>query len=450
MKRTIDMEAILSPIPGDNPAGEDLRYTPIYEEIKEARRADDPLDRGDWQREIKTADWDRVITTAVEALSKKSKDLQIVAWLMEALVNTEGFNGLAIGLRILHSFLKDYWEQVYPVIEEGDLEFRAAPLEFVNEKLSSCLKQVPLTDISVGPGYSWLKWKESRDVGYESNALTRTGEVDESKKKMREELIAEKKLTAEEFDSAAARSSKAYYQSLSENLTIGREIFKKLDQFVDEKFGKQAPRLSDFGMALEDCERVVMKIYKEQKGGTEPMLQPGSPKTKTITQQKGEKKTEERIPPSSPPAEGTHSVAIPPVQIGEFVDSDSLEMDLWEEALQILKTSGIKNALARLLRASNSAPSVRARTRYRLLMAKLCLEADRLDLARPIVEELNHLIEELHLERWESPLWIAEVLDALYQCLTRGQPSDDDLNKGKALFERLCRTDVTKAIIYKR
>jgi type VI secretion system protein ImpA len=82
-------------------------------------------------------------------------------------------------------------------------------------------------------------------------------------------------------------------------------------------------------------------------------------------------------------------------------------------------------------------------------MTKLCLEADRPDLARPIVEELNHLIEELHLERWESPLWMAEVLDALYQCLTRGEPSDEDKNRAKALFQKLCTTDVTRAMNYK-
>ena len=77
MKREIDIDAILTPIPGDHPAGEDLRYTPTYDEIKEARRADDPLDRGEWEREIKTSDWDKVVTLAVEALREKTKDLQI-------------------------------------------------------------------------------------------------------------------------------------------------------------------------------------------------------------------------------------------------------------------------------------------------------------------------------------------------------------------------------------
>ena len=437
MKKAIDINILLVPMPGENPAGEDLRYTPIYDDLKEARRADDLLERGDWQREIKTSDWNKVISVAVDALSKKSKDLQIAVWLTEALINLEGFSGLATGLKILHGLLQDYWEQVYPAIEDSDLEFRAAPLEFLNDKLSSSLQQVPLTDTSVGPGYSWLKWQESREVGAESDTLSRSGNVDENKKKRRDELIAEGKLTAEEFDSAMARTSKAYYQSLAEDLTLGRETFKKLDELVDEKFGSQAPRLTDFGEALENCARVVMKIYKEQKGGGEPAPKP-APELKAQVEKAAIPDTGEK-----------REIAALPYQVGEFSDSDSAEKAVWEEALQIMKTAGIKDALAKLLGASNCAPSVRARNRYRLLMAKLCLEADRPDLARPIVEELNHMIEELHLERWESPLWIAEVLDALYQCLTRGEPSDEDKNRGKALFQKLCTTDVTRAMIYK-
>jgi type VI secretion system protein ImpA len=133
----------------------------------------------------------------------------------------------------------------------------------------------------------------------------------------------------------------------------------------------------------------------------------------------------------------------------EVSDTVSLEKAVWEESLQVMKSSGMKQALGQLLAAASSAPSVRERNRYRLLMARLCLTAGKPDLARPIVEELHALIEELHLERWESPLWIAEVLDALYQCLTQGEPSDDDMIRAKALFQRLCVTDITKALPYK-
>ncbi len=133
----------------------------------------------------------------------------------------------------------------------------------------------------------------------------------------------------------------------------------------------------------------------------------------------------------------------------QISDSVTLEMVTWKEALKLLESSGMKNALEKLLTASNSASSVRDMNRYRLLIAKLCLRAERPDLARPIAEGLYALIEELHLERWESPRWIAEVLDALFECLMKGEGSDEDMSRAKVLFERLCTTDVTKAITYK-
>ena len=109
----------------------------------------------------------------------------------------------------------------------------------------------------------------------------------------------------------------------------------------------------------------------------------------------------------------------------------------------------MKEALALLLAASCASPSERERNRYRLLMGKICLRAGRPDLARPILEGLCSLIEELHLERWESPLWIAEVLESLYQCLTSGEPSGDDSGRAGELFRRICSLDVTKAILYR-
>ena len=438
MKRKIDIEAILAPIPGDNPAGEDLRYGPAYDQIKEARRADDLLDRGDWQREIKTSDWDAVIATAVDALINKSKDLQIAAWLTEALVDTEGFSGLAIGLKMLTGFLRDYWEHVYPEIEEDDLDFRVGPIEFMNEKVWLAVKQVPLTDKDATPGYSWLQWQESRQVGHEADIRNQYGDVDENKKKARNASIAEGKITAEDFDAAVARSSKAYYESLAEDLTVCLEAFKRFDDTVDEKFGSEAPRLAELREALEDYERVIMKIFKEKKD-LDAIEEP-EPATEEAAAADVNEVEEE---------EDASSEDVLPFPANRILDSGSLEKAMWKDALAKLKASGIKKALGQLFSASCSAPSVREKNRYQLLMAKLCLKAERPDLARPIAEKLNILIEELQLERWESPVWIADVLDTLYKCLTTGEPTDEDIGRARALLQRLCTTDVTKAMSYR-
>ena len=42
-------EDILNPIPGDNLSGQNVRLTPVYDKIREARREDDALAQGAWQ-----------------------------------------------------------------------------------------------------------------------------------------------------------------------------------------------------------------------------------------------------------------------------------------------------------------------------------------------------------------------------------------------------------------
>src|SRR5437899_3868639 len=96
-------EDLLTPIAGDNPSGQNLRYAPVYDKIKEARRKEDPIARGDWQRPLKEADYRQVIKLSTEALASTSKDLQIAAWLTEALVYQEGLSGLADGLSLLRA-----------------------------------------------------------------------------------------------------------------------------------------------------------------------------------------------------------------------------------------------------------------------------------------------------------------------------------------------------------
>src|SRR6202035_4718726 len=93
-------EDLLKPIPGSNPGGESLRYNPVYDKIKEARREDDDAPQGDWKRERKLADFNVVFKLASEAIAEKSKDLQLAAWLTEALIRKDGFNGLRRGLEL--------------------------------------------------------------------------------------------------------------------------------------------------------------------------------------------------------------------------------------------------------------------------------------------------------------------------------------------------------------
>src|ERR1039457_5896460 len=155
MTEQINLEAITAPLSDDAPAGEELRYTKVYDDIKAARRADDDIPQGDWQREMKSAEWDKVIRIAVDVLTNQSKDFQIAAWLTEALAMEVGFGGVESGLRVLTALLSQFWETAYPRVEDDDFDYRAAPFDFLNERLTAAIRMIPLTDFHAGPEYSY-------------------------------------------------------------------------------------------------------------------------------------------------------------------------------------------------------------------------------------------------------------------------------------------------------
>ena len=65
--RAIDLQQLLQPIPGANPAGESLRYEGTYDRIVDARREDDPaLSQGIYRSNLKRADWATVETICIE------------------------------------------------------------------------------------------------------------------------------------------------------------------------------------------------------------------------------------------------------------------------------------------------------------------------------------------------------------------------------------------------
>lgn len=450
MKTELDIAAICARIPGDNPAGENLRYAQVYEDIKEARRTDDSLNLGDWKHAVKTSDWDKVIVLTSDVLSKKTKDLQLASWLTEALLHEEGFEGLAAGISIINRFLKDYWESIYPQIEDGDIEYRTAPIAFINDRLSIKLLQIPITDVTSTAGHSFLKWQESRTVGYESGLINQNGDIDDDKEKKRNDLIGEGKLTAEAFDAAVAASPRGFYEVLMKNVALCSRELSELDATLDDKFGEYAPGLSEFTKSLDDCGTLIKKIFRE-KGGRDDYeesvpVETGPEPPAAEAQIDEEAETSETESPTTEATGSKKEEIKSPLLTPDISGSDGRSDEiLLEESLQMTKTSGFEKTLGHLLTLCHSAPSLRETNRYRLIMAKLCLKEGRPELARPIVEELYALIEELHLERWESHSWIAEVIAAFHKCLIHGNPSEDEAKKAQALFQRLCRVDITKA-----
>lgn len=253
----IDVEGLLTAIPGDRPAGESLQHSGVYDEIQEARREEDGLDQGEWKRETKVADWVKVATLASEALATQTKDLRICAWLIEALVKLYGFAGLRDGLAVMRGLHVLYWEHLYPEDDEGDLEARANAISWMDQKAAMAIREVALTRSD--PSYSYNDWEQS-------NLFNVGPDVDSSTAAERRQRAAEEnKITSEDWLRAKQSTPRAFYETIFAHINESWEMFEALDLMMDERFGRQTPGLGALKKSLDAVRTLVEKIVKDKR-----------------------------------------------------------------------------------------------------------------------------------------------------------------------------------------
>jgi type VI secretion system protein ImpA len=130
-----DLAALLAPISAEASTGADLRkdYSPdsLYYRLRdaraEARAAERAIDGGSADAGS-ASQWRAVRALAIEALSQQSKDLEIVAWLTEALLRSDGLVGLAAGFRLMAGLTDGFWEGFFPQPDEDGVAGRLAPV----------------------------------------------------------------------------------------------------------------------------------------------------------------------------------------------------------------------------------------------------------------------------------------------------------------------------------
>jgi type VI secretion system protein ImpA len=252
---------LLNPIAGDNPSGANLRYEKVYDQIKEARTEDDEsIPSGAWARTVKRADHNLVIKLAGEALASKSKDLQLAAWLTEAHVKKEGIGLILPCLKLFHDLQEQFWDTLYPEIDDGDVGMRASPIEWAANRVAAILRESPITR----DGLNYYQYKDSRSIGYEADAQS-----NENKAKQREQAIAEGKPTAEDFDKSFGGTPKAWYVQMEASIQASLEETESLQVFCEEKYGDDGPAFGKIRTSLEEVGQVVTSLLNEKRK-TEP------------------------------------------------------------------------------------------------------------------------------------------------------------------------------------
>lgn len=260
----IDLEAILQPISEEKPSGENLQYADVYGEIREARRADSDAAQGEWKIELKLADYRRVIALAVPVLTTQTKDLQIAAWLTEALVKENGFVGLRDSLKLVSGLQEKFWETLFPELDEGDMEGRANAVEWMDTQTSVAIKQAAA--ITGGEGYSFFDYEDSKRFDIPDNIDTLDSTDQQRYKELQAQAEKENRVTGLRWRNAKTASRRVFYEGL--NIVI-EEIwaeYKEVNRVIEEKYDRnQMPGLNKLKKSLEEIETITKKLLEEKR-----------------------------------------------------------------------------------------------------------------------------------------------------------------------------------------
>jgi type VI secretion system protein ImpA len=259
----IDFPALLSAIPGEQPAGRDLRVdaspNSAYYTIKDARSSARAAERQMLLDGATTssADWRPVVQNGMRALAEDAKDLEVIAYLIEALVREYGFAGLRDGFRLARETVEQYWDGLYPLPDEEGVDTRVAPLTGLNGEdsegtLINPIQKVPLTQgESVGP-FAFYHYQQ---------ALALEQLVDPE---AREARIAQGAVTMQMLRQAVAETPAAFFAGLVEDMAACQDEFAKLNVALDERCGSRAPPSSNIRSALTACLDAVNDLARDK------------------------------------------------------------------------------------------------------------------------------------------------------------------------------------------
>lgn len=231
----VEIEHLIEPISDDAPAGTDQSATPQYLQIIDAMREDDPtIAREQWEQP-RTADWAKVQQLCEELLETKTKDLQVAIWYCQALLHNYGIEGLNDGILITGILCQNYWEWLYPVLEEPNLLYRRTNLltKFFN-KLDEHLRSLKLTK-PTDPELKPYTWGDYLDASH----------IDRLEDQEKRRAIEQGRATTEMFSASLRSTADDSIVQLAGAVTQAQSLLNELESIVQQHCEELRPLLDD-------------------------------------------------------------------------------------------------------------------------------------------------------------------------------------------------------------
>ena len=154
------LESLLQPISDDSPCGENLEYRDVRE-LETLAGGKPERQQGDKIVAAEEPDWGEVKQRATDLLSR-TKDLRVAALLAQALVRTDGLQGLSYGLGVLSQLLGSHWACVHPQPDPdapSDYTIRLSALSFL-DNLQSLINPIRRAELVATPAQGRFSFRD--------------------------------------------------------------------------------------------------------------------------------------------------------------------------------------------------------------------------------------------------------------------------------------------------
>lgn len=291
-------DRLLSPISKDQPSGVSLRYDPVYDRIQEARREDDAnVPQGVWTTKLKKADWPGALSEIETALTKRSKDLQLAIWRVEALLQIEGLPGLTRGIRTVAALCRRYWPTMHPQIEDDDTDARLAPIYWLDEKVPVRIGQLPIATVEWADGKPRPNW-------FDLQSAMRIQPLANSKPDDFRRMVEHGAGTQALVEAAMRATPTVFYRELRDDILEALAAVEDLQGTLDKLCGNDAPPMRGLRDQLEKLGALVAQNLIErgvslEEAVEEPPPPPAPPAPEPVAEDE----------PAAPAAEETSAAA---------------------------------------------------------------------------------------------------------------------------------------------
>ncbi len=251
----LDIEALAAPVPGPAPHGEDLRsdFTSgaDFQRLRDLRTRVRALERAADAADDETrpvAEWREILDLGTELLTRRSKDLEIAAMMVEGLARLHGYAGLRDGFGLIRVLVERYWDGLFPEPDEDGVSTRVRPVTGLNGEggegtLIQPLRRIPLIH---GQQRHYSLWQ-----------VAQAGDIAGLDPAQRQLRLDGGATDLDAVRAAAQEMTATAVNALLADIAAAQEAFQELCRILDERCGAESPPSSNIRNVLEAARDAV-------------------------------------------------------------------------------------------------------------------------------------------------------------------------------------------------